>query len=255
MSDRLKGKVAIITGAASGIGAATAERFAAEGAAVLLADRNGDGAQAVAERILANNQQARSIAADVGQEPAVVAMTQLALDSWGQIDILVNNAGVGGGQDVLRATPEEFDRIFGVNIKGPLLCCKHVLPHMLDRGRGAIVNIASISSTCGIPGQGIYGPSKGSILQLTRQMAVEFAARGIRVNAVSPGTIETPMLGGPVVGREHMRAGLAWLFDRHPIGRFGKPEEVAAAILFLVSDEASFITGANLAVDGGYTAQ
>lgn len=251
MGDRLKGKVAIITGASSGIGAATAERFAAEGAAVLVADRNGLGALEVAGQIVASNRQARAFGMDVSQEATIEAMVRLALDTWGQIDILVNNAGVGSVEHVLIATPEEFDRVFAINTRGPLLCCKHVLPHMLARGCGAIVNIASISSACGIPGQGIYAPSKAGILQLTRQLAVEFAGRGIRVNAVSPGTIETPLIGSPVT--ETMEI-LKWLLARHPIGRFGKPDEVAAAILFLASDEASFITGADLPVDGGYTA-
>ncbi len=182
-------------------------------------------------------------------------MVRAALRRWGRVDILVNNAGVGSDMDLLSFTPAEFDRVVGVNLKGPLLCCKHVLPAMLVQGRGAIVNVGSISSTCGIPDQPIYAPSKGGLLQLTRQLAVELASRGIRVNAVSPGTIETPLITGPTKDPEGRQQTLDWLLSRHPIGRFGRSEEVAAAILFLASEEASFITGANLAVDGGYTAQ
>lgn len=254
MSDRLEQKVAIITGAGAGIGAATAVRFAAEGALVIAADRDTDAAAAVVVQIRAAGGQARAASADVANEDDVQRMVQLAIDTWGRVDVLVNNAGVGGGGGVLSFTLEDFDRVIGVNIKGALLCCKHALPHMLEQGHGAIVNVASISSTCGIPGQAVYGPSKAGIWLLTRQLAVEFATRGIRVNAVAPGTIETAMIGGPVGDRE-LQGGMKFLMDHHPIGRFGKPEEVANAILFLASDEASFITGANLAVDGGYTAQ
>ncbi len=255
MGERLQNKVAIVTGAASGIGAATAERFAHEGAKVLAADRNAEGVQATVERIAAAGGEALGLHVSVQNEADVAAMIGTGLDAWGRIDILVNNAGVASGQSLHELTSDEFDRVLGINLKGPLLCCKHVLPVMLDQASGAIVNVASISATCGIPNQSIYAPSKSGLLQLTRQLAVEFADRNIRVNAVSPGTIETPLIGGPVHNPTHLTGALKWLWERHPISRFGKPIEVANAILFLASDEASFITGANLAVDGGYTAQ
>lgn len=255
MGERLKNKVAIVTGAGSGIGAATAALFAAEGALVLAADRDGASAEATVQQIADAGQTARAVQVDVAQEAEVAAMVQAALDAWGRIDILVNNAGVGGGGNVLEFESEAFERVLGVNLKGPLLCCKHALPHMLERGQGAIVNVASISSTCGIPNQAVYGPSKGGIWLLTRQLAIEFAERGIRVNSVAPGTIETGMLGGMTSESDNLPPRLEWLLDRHPVKRFGKPAEVATAILFLASDEASFVTGANLAVDGGYTAQ
>ena len=255
MSNRLASKVAIITGAASGIGAATAERFCREGAAVLVVDRNGDGAAAVAQRLDPSGQLARGVLADVQDEAAARACVRAALEAWGRLDILVNNAGVASGMDLLEFTPEEFDRVIGINLKGPLLFCKHSVPAMRSGGGGAIVNVASISASCGIPGQALYAPSKGGLLQMTRQMAVEYAGHNIRVNAVSPGTIETPLLRPPNDDLEKHQRQLEWLRTQHPIGRFGQPDEVAAAILFLASDEASFITGANLAVDGGYAAQ
>lgn len=251
MSQRLEGKIAIITGAASGIGAATARRFVTEGANIIMVDTNSDKLTAVLQQI-DQADKVRTIVADVQDEAAVADSVKMAVDLWGQVDILINNAGIGSNMSLLDFTREDFDLILGVNLRGPLLFCKHTIPAM--RGGGSIVNVASISSTSGIPGQALYGPSKGGILQMTRQLAIEYAAQNIRVNAVAPGTIETPMLqeaGDP----EEMKPILAWLREKHPIGRFGQPEEVANAILFLASDEASFITGANLAVDGGYTAQ
>jgi NAD(P)-dependent dehydrogenase (short-subunit alcohol dehydrogenase family) len=255
MGERLKGKTAIITGAGSGIGAAAAELFVGEGAAVLIVDRNADAALATAQRISPDGEQAQALCIDISDEARVELMASTALRTWGRVDVLVNNAGVRSDVDIKSFTPDEFDRVFGANLKGPLLCCKHVLPAMLDSGRGSIVNVTSISSTCGIAGQPLYAPSKGGLLQMTRQLAIEFAGRGIRVNAISPGTIETPLLGELPHDASQWSDEHKWLLAHHPIGRFGQPIEVARAILFLASDEASFITGANLAVDGGYTAQ
>jgi NAD(P)-dependent dehydrogenase (short-subunit alcohol dehydrogenase family) len=254
MSGRLAGKVAIITGAASGIGAATAWRFAREGAYVLAVDRSDFPAHSEAQAPGEAANAIRTLKVDVQAETEVEKMVQTALDSWGRLDILVNNAGVATGANILNMTTEEFDRVIGINLKGPMLGCKYAIKAMLQTGGGAIVNVASISSTSGIPGQAIYAPSKAGVLQLTRQLAVEFSSSGIRVNAVSPGTIETPMIDA-MVQDPARRPKYDWLKARHPIGRFGKAGEVASAILFLASDEASFITGANLAVDGGFTAQ
>ncbi len=250
MGQRLQDKIAIITGAASGIGEATAIRFVNEGAKVLIVDINAEGLANVAKQI-DNNEAVQIVTADVQDESAVESCVQTAVDRWERVDIVVNNAGIGSNIALSDFTREEFDRIFGVNLRGPLLFCKYAIPTMGNGG--SIVNVASISSTSGIPGQALYAPSKGGILQMTRQLAIEYAQENIRVNAVAPGTIETPMLQGG--DPERMKDVLEWLMKMHPIGRFGKPEEVANAILFLASDEASFITGANLAVDGGYTAQ
>jgi NAD(P)-dependent dehydrogenase (short-subunit alcohol dehydrogenase family) len=256
MRDRFAGKVAIVTGAASGIGAAAAARFYREGASVLAVDWNGEGAVAVSRRLDPAGQRVHPVIGDVQLEATAAASVRAALDAWGRLDVVVNNAAVASGIDLLEFTPEEFDRVLGINLKGPLFFCKHAVSALRQSGGGgAIVNVASISSTCGIPKQPLYAPSKGGLLQMTRQLAVQYAVDNIRVNAVSPGTIETPLLRPPNDDLPGHERHLAWLRARHPLGRFGQPEEVAAAILFLASDEASFITGANLAVDGGYAAQ
>lgn len=255
MSERFAGKVAIVTGAASGIGTATATRFWREGAAVLAVDWNADGLTTLVNSLEPDGRRVRPLLGDVQIEATASASVETALETWGRLDVVVNNAAVASGYDLLDFTAEEFDRVIGINLKGPLFLCKHAIPVLRQGGGGAIVNVASISSTCGIPKQPLYAPSKGGLLQMTRQLAVQYAADKIRVNAVSPGTIETPLLRPPnddVAGHERQ---LDWLRARHPLGRFGQAEEVAAAILFLASDEAAFITGANLAVDGGFSAQ
>jgi NAD(P)-dependent dehydrogenase (short-subunit alcohol dehydrogenase family) len=252
---RLRDKVAVITGAGAGVGAATATRFCAEGAHVLLCDWDSDALTAIADRLRATGADVHALTINVADEAQVRQLVAEAVDRWGRLDILINNAGVGSGTDLLRTSAEEWSRVMDVNLKGPFLCCKYSIPVMLEQGSGSIVNVASISSTCGIPGQAVYGPSKGGLLQLTRQLAIEYARRGIRVNAVAPGTIDTPMLHKTLARLDNPDALLQFLLNNHPIGRIAQPEEIANAILFLASDEASFVTGASLAVDGGYTAQ
>ena len=252
---RLRDKVALITGAGGGIGAATAARFCAEGARVLLCDWDAAALTETADQLRATGADVLALTANVADDAQVRQLVAAAVERWGRLDILVNNAGVGSGTDLLSTSVEEWARVLDVNLKGPFLCCKHSVPVMLAQGGGAIVNVASISSTCGIPGQAAYGPSKGGLLQLTRQLAIEYARRGIRVNAVAPGTVDTPMLHKTLARLDDPNALLQFLLNNHPIGRIAQPEEIASAILFLASDEASFITGASLAVDGGYTAQ
>ena len=252
---RLRDKVAIITGAGAGVGAATATRFCAEGAHVLLCDWDTDAVAAIADQLRTTGGDVLALTVNVADEAQVRQLVAATIDRWGRLDILINNAGVGSATDILNTTAEEWSRVMDVNLKGPFLCCKYSIPVMLEQGGGSIVNVASISSTCGIPGQAVYGPSKGGLLQLTRQLAIEYARRGIRVNAVAPGTVDTPMLHKTLGSLDNPDALMQFLLHNHPIGRIAQPVEIANAILFLASDEASFITGANLAVDGGYTAQ
>jgi len=243
VGDRLAGKTALITGAASGIGAACAERFAAEGATVLGAD-------------LAAQPTGSPTAAwwrlDVADEESVRAMVDAALAHTGRIDALVNAAGVmsvGTAPDVEVA---EWDRVLGVNLKGTFLVSKHVVAHMVAAGSGSIVNLASIEGLVGFSGQVSYSTSKGGVVLLTRTMAADHGLSGVRINCLCPGLIDTPMtamLKEP--GLEALNEAFrSW----HLLGRAGRPEEVAAAALFLASDDASFVHGAALAVDGGFTA-
>lgn len=248
-SGRLAGKSAVITGAANGIGRATAERFAAEGALLVLNDRDAVALDAVVAALAATGAKVLASAGDVADEAAVRRMMDLAVQAHGGIDILVANAGVIPEADLSSITVDLWDRTMAVNGRGMMLCCKYAAAPMVARGKGAIVCTSSISAVIGQLGQVAYGPSKFIASGLTAHLAVELAPKGVRINAVAPGTIDTPAV------RAMDPAGIAASVARHPLGRIGKPEEVAAAILFLASDEASFITGVVLPVDGGFLAQ
>ncbi|MCJ7437097.1 MAG: SDR family oxidoreductase [Acidimicrobiia bacterium] len=243
MGDRLTGKRALVTGAASGIGAACARRCADEGATVagldLIAKPSGSVCSAWVQ-------------ADVADEAAVAAAVAEATDSLGAIDLLVNAAGVlsVGGADTLEVA--EWERVLGVNLKGTWLVSKHVVPQMVAAGSGSIVNLASVEGLEGFSGQTAYNVSKGGVVLLTRNMAADFGPAGVRVNCLCPGLIETPMTS---ILEDPAFAPVRDAFvDWHLLGRAGQPEEVAAAALFLASDDASFVHGAALVVDGGLTA-
>ncbi|MGW4745769.1 SDR family NAD(P)-dependent oxidoreductase [Streptomyces sp. NPDC004290] len=245
-SGRLADRVCVITGAASGIGRATAERFLREGARVVAADLDGDR--------LATLTGAVPVVGDVSREEDARRMIATAVERFGRLDVLVANAGVIPLLSVTEAEASDFDRVMAVDGRGMFLTCKYAIETMLVSGGGAIVCTSSVSGVAGQARQAVYGPAKFVATGLTKHLAVEWAEHGIRVNAVAPGTIETERVaavrlepGGPEYLAEAARG--------HPMGRFGTPEEVVAAILFLASEEASFVTGAILPVDGGYLAR
>jgi NAD(P)-dependent dehydrogenase (short-subunit alcohol dehydrogenase family) len=250
---RLDGKVALITGAGSGIGKVAAERFAAEGASVMVADIGGADAERVAADIAGSGGTAHAVAVDVSDEAQVDSMVAAAVKTFGGLHVLLNNAGIfpeddGGVRDTPPAT---WEKVMDVNLKGVWFGCRAAIPAMLESGGGSIVNVASFVALMGAAtAQVAYTASKGGVLALTREVAVEYARRGIRVNALCPGPIETPLLAELLADRARRARRLVHI----PIGRFGRPEEIAAAALFLASDESSFMTGSALVVDGGITA-
>jgi NAD(P)-dependent dehydrogenase (short-subunit alcohol dehydrogenase family) len=243
VTDRLAGQVAFITGAASGIGAACARRFADEGATVA-----GFDLQDPAE----GHPLAGFWTLDVRDETAVAAAVEAAASDVGAPTVLVNAAGVSGTADVVNLDEAEWDRIVDINLKGTYLVAKHVVPHLVAAGRGSVVNLASIEGLEGLPGQAAYNASKGGVVLLTRNMAIDYGRAGVRVNCLCPGYIETPMT--EVLRQPGLETVRDVFIDMHQLGRAGQPEEVAAAALFLASDDASFVSGHALVVDGGFTA-
>ncbi len=256
---RLKDKVALITGAASGIGRATALLFGQEDAKVMCADVNGDGGERVARQIADTGGEAASVTVDVAQEEDVQRMVRETVERWGRLDILFNNAGIGFGLPVTQVSEEDWDRLIDINLKGVFLGCKHAIPEMVKQGGGAIVNTASDAGLRGTAWLSTYCASKGGVVLLTKSLAVEWAQQGVRVNCVCPGVIRTPILDPFIERGQELTGGsrdAVWerLAQAHPVGRVGEPEEVARAVLFLASDEASFVTGVALPVDGGLDA-
>jgi NAD(P)-dependent dehydrogenase (short-subunit alcohol dehydrogenase family) len=248
---RLAGKVAVVTGGGSGIGRAAAIRFAQEGASVLVVDVAGEHADAVADEIGAFGGTARGAAVDVSDPDQVEAMAAAAVDAFGGIDVLMTAAGVLSFGSATETDVAAWNRVIGINLTGTFLAARAVIPSMRARGGGSIVTISSSTGAHDAsPGNVAYVSSKGGVAMLTKAMAVDHAAEGIRVNAIAPGPTATPMLGSVMTEDEMRRFGEAL-----PIGRLARPEELAAAALFLASDDASYVTGAVFAVDGGQTAK
>lgn len=251
---RLAGKSALITGAANGIGRATAEVFAAEGARIVATDIDAAGLDRLQAELEAKGAESISVVGDVSNDADARQMIQAAVHRFGRLDILVANAGVIPLGAITESTGEDWDRVMSIDGRGMFLTCKYAVEAMLETGGGSIVCLSSISGMAGQARQSTYGPAKFAASGLTMHLAVELADKGIRVNAVAPGTIRTEAvrrLPDQPGGAEYIEE----IRKNHPMGRLGEPEEVAKAIAFLASDDASFITGAILAVDGGYLAR
>jgi NAD(P)-dependent dehydrogenase (short-subunit alcohol dehydrogenase family) len=253
MNLSFENKVALVTGAASGMGLATAEAFAAVGAAVALVDINEPAVRKVAERLIAAGHKVIAIACDVTDEVEVKKMVEQIVSAFGRLDAAFNNAGIQSlAVETADTTCEEFDRVNAINLRSVWLCMKYELLQMRKQEDGAIVNNSSIGGLIGIPGRAIYHATKHGVLGLTKSAALEYAARGIRINAICPGTIETPMVANMLANEPD---AMKEILRDQPIGRLGRPEEIASAVLWLCSPGAGFVIGRALTVDGGYTAR
>jgi NAD(P)-dependent dehydrogenase (short-subunit alcohol dehydrogenase family) len=252
---RLAGKVAVITGAGSGIGAAMAVLFAREGAAVVAADFDAAAAQETAEQIAAAGGGALALQVDVADAAGVERMVTRTVEQLGRLDILCNNAGIGVAAVCHETSESDWDRTMAVDLKGVFLGCKYAIPHMLAQGGGVICNTSSAAGQVGVLNRAAYCAAKAGVLGLTKSIAIDYAERGIRCNALVPATVDSPWIGkilsqqsDPERERQRMEA-------RQPIGRMGRPEEIAAAALYLCSDDAAFVTGTGLVIDGGFLAR
>ena len=250
---RLEGKVAIVTGATEGIGAAVARLFAAEGARqVLVARRMQPGRNMVKEL---GEWCARFLSADVADEPTATAAVRTALEDFGRLDVLVNNAAMDLVRDILDTRRDDLERLFAPNFFGAFAMLREAGRVMCERGGGSIVNVTSRNASVGVPSMCAYASAKGALLTLTRIAAVEWASAGVRVNAFTPGPTDTPLIRAWVDGQPDPAAFEAGLVTSVPLGRMARPEDVALAILYLASDESAHVTGTSIPVDGGYTAR
>ncbi len=247
-----RGQVALVTGASSGMGLATARAFAAHGASVALADINEDALRVANDELTSAGQQALAVVCDVSDEDQVAALVDRTVATYGRLDMAFNNAGIQvPPSDAADEPAGIFERVNAINLRGVWACMKHELRQMREQGSGAIVNCSSLGGLVGLPGRASYHASKHGVLGLTKSAALEYAPRGIRINAVCPGTIATPMVADMEAKGE---LDMAEAIRNQPIGRLGTADEIAAAVLWLCSPGASFVVGVALPVDGGYTA-
>jgi NAD(P)-dependent dehydrogenase (short-subunit alcohol dehydrogenase family) len=247
------GQVALVTGASSGMGLATAQAFAEAGAAVVLADINDQTLGAATDELTASGYRALAVSCDVANEDQAAAMVERAVATFGRLDMAFNNAGIQvPPSDAADEPAETFDRVNAINLRGVWAYMKHELRPMREQGSGAIVNCSSLGGLVGLPGRAAYHASKHGVIGLTKSAALEYAPRGIRINAICPGAIETPMVADMIAkGELHVPDAVA----NHPIGRLGRADEIAAVVLWLCSPAASFVIGVALPIDGGYTAR
>jgi NAD(P)-dependent dehydrogenase (short-subunit alcohol dehydrogenase family) len=251
---RLKDKVCIVTGGGSGIGRATALLFAREGSRLVIADKRRASAESVAGECARENNKAIASETDVSRAADVERMIGATMDAFGQIDVLINNAGYGITGSVVETDEAAWDALMATNVRGVFLCSKYAIPAMKKNGGGTIVNTASVVAQVGIANRAAYCASKGAVAALTRAIAIDHMRDGIRCNAIAPGTIDTPYFQGILQKSPDSKATRKALAARQLIGRMGTPEEIAAGILFLASDESRFATGTILTLDGGWTA-
>jgi NAD(P)-dependent dehydrogenase (short-subunit alcohol dehydrogenase family) len=247
------GQVAVVTGGSSGMGLATAQAFAEAGAAVVLADVNEEALRVASDDLTGAGHQALGVLCDVSQEEQVAALVDRTVTTFGRLDVAFNNAGIQAPpSDAADEPAETFDRVNAINLRGIWACMKHELAQMRNQGSGAIVNCSSLGGLVGLPGRAAYHASKHGVIGLTRSAALEYAPRGIRINAVCPGTIETPMVSDMIAKGE---LSVPEAVANQPIGRLGRADEIAGAVLWLCSPGASLVVGVALPVDGGYTAR
>ena len=247
-----KDKVALVTGTAAGMGLATARAFADAGAAVVLADVNENAVRSAAEELVSAGHKAIAVRCNVADEAEVAAMATHTVSTFGRLDAAYNNAGVQSpAVEMADASGEEFERVSAINLRGVWNCMKYELRQMRQQGSGAIVNCSSIGGLIGLPGRATYHATKHGVIGLTKSAALEYAAKGIRINAVCPGTINAPMVAEMLAKEPD---AMKEIMGDQPIGRLGRPEEIAAAVLWLCSPGASFVVGHSLTVDGGYSA-
>lgn len=250
---RLEGKTAVVTGGADGIGHAIADAMTREGARVFVGDIDDAKGRAFVADLVQAGRKAEYLHCDVAEEKDIAALIAAAVEKTGRLDILVNNAAIAiGGMPVHEMTDEQWHRLIAVNLTSVFRGCKYALPHMIRQKSGSIINMASAQGHIGLDGWTAYAGAKGAVMSMTRQMAVEFGPHNVRINSISPGTINTPM-NEKVIADLGEQVARAWV-KMHPIGRIGRPEEIAEAAVYLASDAAGFTTGIDLRVDGGLTA-